>query len=73
MLCYGTIEKVIRERAKELSFNCPREIKLSGTFFFWSPITRFEVSLKRINEDGACVTEMECSGFGVEINKPRCF
>jgi hypothetical protein len=30
----------------------------------------FKVLLKRINEEGACVAEMECIGFGVEGNKP---
>ena len=53
-------------------FECPRGMKLSGNFFFWSPIMRFQVPLKRINEEGACVTEMECIGFGVEVNKPLC-
>jgi len=65
------IEKIIREReSRKLSLIVYVEVNYQGLFFFCSPIMQFQVSLKRINEEGACVTEMECNGFGVKVNKP---
>jgi hypothetical protein len=64
-------EKINTERAKKLSIVVYVEINNQG-HSFCSPIMQFQVSLKRINEEGSLVTEMECVSFGVEVNKPVC-